>query len=197
MMATIPLSTDNRFLEELRKGVLLYAQKRFSFTGLSHEDLEDLTQDALLTTFEKIQTGKLTHLTSRLKTYVIGTLEILVKAHLRKRPKDPVVDLNPAGDDDDAPHPIDEKLAKDIIQQWLNEEDDESALMQHAVIAVINNMEDPCKTILWSFYWQGMNMKEIAQVMNYKSDTVAKSKKSHCMTKVRVALQEAYNQLRS
>ena len=79
----------------------------------------------------------------------------------------------------------------------LNEENDESALMKRAVITVINNMEDPCKTILWSYYWQGMNMKEIAQVMHYKSDTVAKSKKSHCMTKVRVALQEAYNQLRS
>ncbi len=48
-MAEVPFSTDSKFLEEVRSAVLGEARKSYGSSGLSPEDL---TQEALLVTFD-------------------------------------------------------------------------------------------------------------------------------------------------
>ena len=188
-MPKVPFTIDNKFLADVREAVLQYAYKRFGLSGL---DIEDLVQEALMTMFDNVQSGKLTGLTCNLKTYVIGILKNIASMRLREM-KAFVGDINQS-DDEDTPNPVDFEVAKDALRKW--QEDDEAELRENAVHDIIINMADPCKTILWSYYWEGKSMRDIAEVMNYKNADVAKSKKSLCMTKVKAALEETFKRMR-
>ncbi|NDV57270.1 RNA polymerase sigma factor [Bacteroides sp. 519] len=54
----------------------------------------------------------------------------------------------------------------------------------------IAKLKSPCKEVLNLCYWEEKNMKEIAQAMGYKSEQVAKNKKSTCMEKIRLTVKE-------
>lgn len=185
-MAIVPF-TDNKFLEKLRKTVLEYAYKRFGASGL---DVEDLVQEALLTMFDNVQSGKLTSLTCNLKTYVIGILKNI--ASMRLREMKPFVGEINQSDDEGRVDPVDLEVAKAALRRW-QENDGEAELREKAVHDIVINMPDPCKTILWSYYWEGKSMRDIAEVMEYQNADVAKSQKSRCLSKVKLALAKDFN----
>ena len=191
-MAIVPF-TDNRFLEKLRKAVLQYALRHYSNSGLSPEDL---TQEALTRVFEKIKSGNLKKITCNFKTYVINVLKNVAREQLREQ-KHLVGPGLPADDDDDdnVLAPVELGIAQEAIRRWLTKDnDEEQEELQQAVHDIIINMPDPCKTILWSYYWEGNNMKEIAEKMDYNTADVAKTQKSKCMSKVKLALVESFNE---
>lgn len=194
-MPRVPFTIDSRFLEDVRTAVLQEARKRFGSSGLSPEDL---TQEAMLVTFEKVHNGTLTRLTSSLKTYVIGVLKKKGLETLRGQSKFASVPNQPGQSADDVIDPVDIGTAQNAIDRWLdNDSIEEQDELQRAVYDIVTNMADPCKTILWAYYWEGKNMKEIADEMNYSSKDVAKTRKSVCMTKVKKAMEEILNNLRS
>lgn len=176
--------------------VLQYARKYYDSKELP---LEDLAQDALVALFENVNSGKLTVLTSSLTTYVIRIFENKAKEALREKKKLPALSLPQSqDDDDDTPDPVDIGIVKKTLEQW-EEEDDrkEQEQLQMAVREIVGNLKEPCKTILWSFYWEDGNMKRIAELMNYNTTDVAKTQKSKCMTKVKVAFEETFKRMRS
>ena len=194
-MAIHPFPTDSRFLEDLRKGLLQYARKHYGYSGL---DLEDLVQDALLTVYENIQEGKLTELTSSLKTHVIGILKNKANEALRKQAAIATVPQQAGQDDDDTLDPVDTGIAQSALERWEEQDaEEEHEQLQTAVREIVGNLKEPCKTILWSFYWEDESMKHIAELMNYNTTDVAKSQKSKCMTKVKVAFEETIKRMRS
>ena len=80
------------------------------------------------------------------------------------------------------------------IKRWLNKDNEqEQEELQQAVHDIVINMDEPCKTILWSYYWGGNNMKEIAEMKGYNNADVAKSQKSRCLSKVKLALVGTFN----
>ena len=194
-MAIHPFPTDSRFLEDLRKGLLQYARKHYGSSGL---DLEDLVQDALLTVYENIEGGKLTELTSSLKTHVIGILKNKANEALRKQAAIATVPQQAGQDDDDTLDPVDTGIAQSALERWEEQDaEEEHEQLQTAVREIVGNLKEPCKTILWSFYWEDESMKHIAELMNYNTTDVAKSQKSKCMTKVKVAFEETFKRMRS
>ena len=194
-MAIHPFPTDSRFLEDLRKGLLQYARKHYGSSGL---DLEDIVQDALLTVYENIQGGKLTELTSSLKTHVIGILKNKANEALRKQAAIATVPQQAGQDDDDTLDPVDTGIAQSALERWEEQDaEEEHEQLQTAVREIVGNLKEPCKTILWSFYWEDESMKHIAELMNYNTTDVAKSQKSKCMTKVKVAFEETIKRMRS
>jgi len=194
-MAIHPFPTDSRFLEDLRKGLLQYARKHYGSSGL---DLEDLVQDALLTVYENVQGGKLTELTSSLKTHVIGILKNKANEALRKQAAIATVPQQAGQDDDDRLDPVDTGIAQSALERWEEQDaEEEQEQLQTAVREIVGNLKEPCKTILWSFYWEDESMKHIAELMNYNTTDVAKSQKSKCMTKVKVAFEETIKRMRS
>ena len=195
-MPIIPFRTDSRFLEDLRMAVLQYARKHYDSKALP---LEDLTQDALMALFENVNSGKLTVLTSSLTTYVISIFENKAKEALRKNDKLPILSQVPSqNDDDDAPDPVDIGIVQKTLERWEEENaEEEQEQLQMAVREIVGNLKEPCKTILWSFYWEDESMKHIAELMNYNTADVAKTQKSKCMTKVKVAFEESIKRMRS
>ena len=194
-MAEVPFTTDDKFLEDVSTAVLQEARKRYGSSRLSPEDL---TQEAMLVTFEKVHNGTLTRLTSSLKTYVIGVLKKVGLEAQRERTKFVTV-MNQSGQSsDDAIDPVDIVTAQKALDRWQHIEiDEEKDDLQKAVYDIVVNMQDPCKTILWNYYWEGNSMREIAAVMNYSNARVATTQKSRCMTKVKMAMDEFLKKMRS
>lgn len=194
-MPRVPFTIDSRFLEDVRTAVLQEARKRFGSSSLSPEDL---TQEALLVTFEKVHNGTLTRLTSSLKTYVIGVLKKKGLEAQRDKSKFASIPNQPKQSSDDVIDPVDIGTAQNAIDRWLNRDSaEEKDELQSAVYDIVTNMADPCKTILWAYYWEGSNMREIATMMNYANARVATTQKSRCMTKVKTAMDEIFNNMRS
>lgn len=195
-MATIPYSIDSMFLQEVRDAVLLFTRK-YCAAWASADDCEDLTQEAMITAYQRIQDGKLTTLTSKPSTYVNGIVKNL--AGKKAQEQSHLADEIPAeGDSDDIVDPVDIAIAQNAIKRWQKADQDQSQEeVEDAVRSLVENMDEPCKSILWAYYWEGKDMREIAKENNYRSKDVAKSQKSRCMTKVKVAMTEIRNQLRS
>ena len=188
-MAIVPF-TDNKFLEKVRKAVLQYANKHYGNSELSPEDL---TQEALTRVFEKIKNGSLKHITCNFKTYVINVLKNVVREQRREQSHFVDTELHD-DDDDDVLTPVDLGIAQEAIKRWLNKDNEqEQEELQQAVHDIVINMDEPCKTILWSYYWGGNNMKEIAEMKGYNNADVAKSQKSRCLSKVKLALVGTFN----
>ena len=192
-MVKIPFPTDSRFLEEVREAVLQYARKHYGWSGLS---LEDLTQEALLITFERVQNGKLTKLTSSLSTYVIGVLKKIAPGKLKTISKSPTGTLMQEQEEDDFVAPINLAIVQEVITKWEND-DDEVELKKDAIHDIVIEMGDPCKTLLWSYYWEHKSMEMIAAQMGYKNADVAKSKKSNCMKKVKIVMEDFIKRINS
>ena len=194
-MPRVPFTIDSRFLEDVRTAVLQEARKRFGSSGLSPEDM---TQEAMLVTFEKVHNGTLTRLTSSLKTYVIGVLKKKGLEAQRDKSKFASIPNLPKQSSDDVIDPVDIGTAQNAIDRWLNKDSvEEQDDLQSAVYDIVTNMADPCKTILWAYYWEGNSMREIATMMNYANARVATTQKSRCMTKVKTAMDEIFNDMRS
>ena len=188
-MPRVPFTIDSRFLEDVCTAVLQEARKRFGSSGLSPEDL---TQEAMLVTFEKVHNGTLTRLTSSLKTYVIGVLKKKGLEAQRDKSKFASIPNLPKQSFDDVIDPVDIGTAQNAIDRWLNKDSaEEQDELQSAVYDIVTNMADPCKTILWAYYWEGNNMREIATMMNYANARVATTQKSRCMTKLKTAMEDS------
>ena len=194
-MAEVPFTTDDKFREDVSTAVLQEARKRYGSSRLSPEDL---TQEAMLVTFDKVHNGTLTKLTSSLKTYVIGVLKKIGLEAQREKTKFVTVKNQSGQSSDDAIDPVDIVTAQKALDRWHhNEIEEERDELQKAVYDIVVNMQDPCKTILWNYYWEGNSMREIAAVMNYSNARVATTQKSRCMTKVKTAMDEFLKKMRS
>ena len=194
-MPEVPFTTDDKFLEDVSTAVLQEARKRYGSSRLSPEDL---TQEAMLVTFEEVHNGTLTRLTSSLKTYMIGVLKKIGLEAQREKTKFVTVNNQPGQSSDDAIDPVDIVTAQKALDRWHHiDVDEERDEMQKAVYDIVVNMQDPCKTILWNYYWEGNSMSEIAAAMNYNNARVATTQKSRCMTKVKTAMDEILKRMRS
>ena len=50
---------------------------------------------------------------------------------------------------------------------------------------IVQDLPSPCEEILWSYYGDGLQMKEIAELIGFNGPDSVKSKKSQCMGKLK------------
>lgn len=192
-MANVPFTIDSRFLQEVWNSVFHFARKHCA-SWASADDCEELTQQAMLELFEKVHSGKGLILTCNLTTYVNGIVKNLAKSHARMHAV--LLMSLPDQDNEEDLDPIDNAMIQESIKRWLND-DCNGQQLQEEVRRLVENMTEPCRSILWAFYWEGKSMTEIASENGYAGKDVAKSQKSRCMTKVKEVMMEIRNKLRS
>ncbi len=140
--------------------------------GGTTSEAKDLFQDALLITYEKLQTKDFT-LTCTVETYVFSICKYKWKDRLSHKNKNVVWEqgnermLNPES--------VDEQLYQQKLQTA------EKAL---------NTLGDKCLKILELFYYKGWNMTRIAQELDYKTVNAAKTQKYKCLERARKNLDE-------
>lgn len=151
------------FMRERKKVIVLLRHKY----SLSQDEAEDVYQDSCLALYRNIKTGKLDTLTSKLSTYFI---QICIFQSLKK-----IRDAK-----------ITEEYDQNMVNTLIDMDGGFTIGQQQAMEELIKSLPSPCNDILWSYYYDNMSMREIAEAVNFSTANSVKAKKSQCMSKLRL-----------
>lgn len=141
------------------------------YPNLSDEYLEELYNDTMLDFYKMVEDGKLKELTCSLQTFILRMgrnkcVDLIRKIH----PQSKIIymeDIYSFADVHWEPDNEDDKRKKEIVT------------------AIVGKMENPCREILFLYYYKLANMSIIAEKIGYKSADVAKTRKNVCMKKLK------------
>ena len=147
------------------------------YPTLSVLDAEEIYDDAILALYQNVKEGKLKELTCSLQTYInrIGehkTVDLLRQKHL---------------DTEDFPEYETLDYCERTEEYWVAEGDSMEEERKSTIYHLIEKLVEPCKKILFSFYYDHCSMDAIAKTMGMASSDVAKTQKNRCMGKVKRA----------
>lgn len=169
------LNDDARILDMIRKGdekalVLLYESNRKMISAYvarnngTHDDYEDLLQEALVILWERVRAGKFEY-ASKLSTFLFGIVKNIWLRRLAKAKREIPTDLR------DDEHSDPSMSALDMLIE------SEQTL---AVRNALDKIGDQCKNLLLLFYWEECTMDEIAKRLGFANGETVKSKKYQC-----------------
>ncbi|MBX5438956.1 MAG: sigma-70 family RNA polymerase sigma factor [Thermoflavifilum sp.] len=133
------------------------------------EDAEDIFQETLIILLERAQSPDFT-LTCSLKTYVYA-----VSRHLWLKRLEAVQRQLPLADG---------------LAEWLPVTDDITRYQEHDqafrdMEAALNQLGEPCKSLLEHYYIFNKSMAEIAEIFGYTSSDNAKNQKYKCLMRLK------------
>ena len=141
----------------------------------TNEDVEEVFQDAAFVLFNKCKKGELV-LSCKLKTYLYSVCRnIWLKSLNQKR-----VSTVSIQDHEDFVA-IDASFFK---QLQLSEE-------RQTMLTLIGQLGADCQKLLYLFYYEQLKMKEIARLMPFANDQVARNKKVKCLKQLIKIVDEA------
>jgi len=138
--------------------------------GGQDADANDVFQEALLVIYNKIKDEDFT-LSASIETYLFT----VAKNQWYKRFRDNKDELK-LDDEDSLVESIDDTDFYTILT------DSERA---KTIAKLIDQLGPTCRNLLTFFYYEKMNMKEIADTLNFKDANSAKSKKAKCISKLK------------
>lgn len=151
----------------------------WSMTNYSTDDdgAADLFQDTVIAFYYNIRNGILKELNSSLKTYLFAIGKNLALKKLRKESKmvvnDEVLELNAAFTNLDL---FEESDRKKVVAQLMEQ------------------LGEPCRSLLQLFYFDRFSMDAIAERLGYKNENVAKSQKLRCFNTLKKMALERFSQ---
>lgn len=161
-------------------------------TSLREEDFEDIVYDAMITTYENREREKLNTelLKCELSTYLTRVCIYKANEKLRKNLK--FDDFRKTYNNENTTGKINGKLIKqaDRILGYCQESEYIQKETQSKVCEIVRNLPEPCYTILWFFYWEGLTLKELAEKTDKASESAVKVTKHRCMEKFGKRLKE-------
>lgn len=177
----------NIILAKLRKGddspiYELYRLYRDEFIAWSkskysstEDQAKDAFQEAVLDFHQNVLSGKLTDLSSTIKTYLfqIGKFKLL---NIQKKERRLTYH--------DALHLIENGEAEKFM------EEENKAYTQEQISQAIDKLPEDCQKVLRLYYFNEYDMDSVAREMAYKNSDTAKSKKSNCMKNLMAELKK-------
>lgn len=154
--------------QQYRTPFLRWAMRRYRCT----EHLaDDVFQEAMIALYENIRKGKLTKLSSSVKTYIFAVGKNLLLGRLKsKHHQTLTTDEFPLHEQDTAIGPLEKLKLNDRAE---------------ALAEALDQLGEPCSTLLRLFYYHRYSMEAIARELNYSSDNVAKVQKVRCLNRLR------------
>ena len=136
--------------------------------GCTSNDALDIFQDSVIIVYGHIKSGKLSVLKSDFKTYLfaVGKYTFLDRLKTRKIKTNHI---------DEYPNLEMTSLPK------VGELNDR----QRLVAQLLGKLREPCKTIIFLFYYKNYGLSAIAETMEYKTKDVVKAQKVRCMKNFR------------
>lgn len=154
------------------------------YPSISIQDIEEIYDDAILALYKNVKEGKLKELTCSLQTYVNRIGEHKVIDLIRK--KQLITDNLPE-------HETIEYCDRPK-EYWLADGDSMEEERKSTIYDLVEKLVEPCKKILFGFYYDHFSMDAIAKTLGMASPDVAKTQKNRCMNKLkRVAEIEFHN----
>ena len=159
-----------------RNDFIYWAVRHFS---CDEEAAKDVFQMAITIFYENVVSGKLTRLSSSVKTYLfaIGKNKLHENQVARER------DLRIQRHEQDK---IKENFRLEPMEGDSHaEKEDLYRLLETA----LNQLGEPCRTVLDLYYYREMSIEQIAAKMDYKSNDSAKTQKYKCLTRLKKLFQ--------
>jgi RNA polymerase sigma-70 factor (ECF subfamily) len=128
---------------------------------------EDIFQESLIVFYTNVKNGKLTKLSSTIKTYLFGIGKRKLLNTIRDTRNEAYTENSNS------------LLISDFIDPF--EISDEQELLAQA----IRRLGKPCDTLLQLFYYDNYSAESIANQMGYKNETVVRTQKLRCLNKLR------------
>lgn len=163
----------------------LYATNKLKFFAYGRKlikteaVLEDIYQDAIITFYENVRTGKVKELKSSISTYVISIGKFMIYRHL-KRSK------NQLSFDDLQQSELDTFV---LYIASVGEENPEVMRVK----AAIERLGEPCRRLLQLFYYEERDNASIVEALGYANTDVVKSQKYRCLKSLRSIVEKQRN----
>lgn len=145
------------------------------YPSLDSLEVEEIYNDSILAFYTNVKERKLKELTCSLQTYIKRIGEHKAVDAIRKKqletqeyPEFETIDY-----------------CERTEEYWLAEGDSLEEERKTTIYNLIERLVEPCKKILFSFYYDHFTMDMIAQAMGFASPDVAKTQKSRCMSKIK------------
>ena len=133
------------------------------------EEARDIALDTVVRLATSLEKGKITELKSQLTTLLIGIAKYIYLETLKKQlPPSDDYNLSEVLKDDEDPWGIGIE-EREIIEGMLDD-----------LKPIVDAMDEPCRTILTKYYWEGLTDKAIGVLIG-KSGEAAKQKRRHCI----------------
>ena len=157
--------------KEYREAFVTWAVQNFR---IDREEALDVFQDVLVKLFTNYLKGRLVDLSVNFKTYLFSIGKHVLLDKMKKVDRQQYVeDFDPEQSD-----PVED--FKDVEPE-LNER-------REKVLRALNDLEEPCYSVLEYYYLRGFTMEMIAKTLEYKSKDVAKTMKMRCFKKLKDAV---------
>ena len=144
--------------------------------GCSKDDAVEVYHRAFIIFYENIVEKKLTHLTSDLKSYLFAVTKNIYRERFKYSRF-----YNSSMDNEEVVTGIDIS-----IDQKYDEDDRKSTVKQ-----IINSLKEPCKTIIRLAFFRNYSNEAIANHLNYKNESIARTGKARCLARMRKLLAES------
>ena len=147
-----------------KSGFILFA-KRYN---LSHDDLIDVYQDAIIALIENAKKGKIDDLKSSITTYLFGIGKFMIFQKLKKEGKTVAID--------------DFEKIEMIYDDYSEEETNlQIEMLQNG----FKKLGEQCRKVLHLFYYEEKKLDEIQSLLGYTNKDVLKSQKSRCLKQLK------------
>ncbi|WP_303873860.1 RNA polymerase sigma factor [Bacteroides acidifaciens] len=158
-------------LYELYKSPFIQFATKYYF--VNEDTAADIYQESFTAMYQNIRNGKYTERNISLKTYLFEIGKHHIFKHLNQEQKKMGMLQTLASEWGAQQYPVEEwNEAQNIVSKLLEEADTD------------------CNKVLTLYYWEHRKMEDIAQYMNYKTEQVAKNKKSSCLRRLSFELKK-------
>jgi len=158
-----------------RNEFLLWAVKHYDCTM---EEAKDVFQQTIVIFYENIIYGKVTVISTQVKTYLFGIGKNKILELLRAKKKN--MPQFEEGDID----------IQHIFYNEPNAEYEEKLVQMESSLALLG---DPCKSILEHYYYHKKSMMEISEILDYKNRETVKNMKYKCLQRLKQIFKTEFN----
>lgn len=156
------------------------------YTSLPLSEVEDIYQETFLAIYDNLQHGRVAADTNW-KAYIfrIGLNQASNRAKGQKHV--PLIDGD-AADDTDGKRPSEQYAGMPPLPELIDESTDDPAERERRIEVLnqaINALQDPCRTLLRDFYYNGLSLADIRDEMGFKDTDVVKTKRYKCFDRLK------------
>lgn len=134
----------------------------------SNDDAVEIFQLAVIILYDNVRAGKLTNLSSSIKTYLFGIARNKAMELIRSHKHQTNIDV------------------VQVVSTYVASEYEEEDGIENIALAskALEKLGDPCKSLLTQFYYHNKSMDEITTTMNYKNADTTKNQKYKCLKRL-------------
>ena len=150
-----------------RKPFSAWARKNY---GIDDHTISEVYQRSFITFYYNVKEGKLQQMNSSEKTYLFAIGKNLIREHFRIKARQ---------EQSLSVHIDAQEIDYGIMERY------EESHRKEKVNRLLSQIGEPCNTVLKLYYFQNLNMKEIAKKMDYKTEQIAAKRKFICLKQLR------------